>query len=214
MHNLSGFDSHLIIAEYCSNNKTELKGVPINSQKVKILQLGSFYNILDSLSFQPQSLSNLVDTLKYGKIRKNEKFDIVASVADLCWTDGILDARKYELCLEKSGFPYQMATSINNLKEIKSFPDQSNFKSTLSGKNIDDQTYKNGRKMFDLNQFSSMLDYYKWYCMLDTVLLTEIMVDFKKRLFESFTLSIDGYWTLSSYALSACLKKREQILNY
>ena len=202
MHNLSGFDSHLIIAEYCSSNKTELKGVPINSQKVKILQLGSFYNILDSLSFQPQSLSNLVDTLKYGKIRKNEKFNIVASVADLCWTDGILDARKYELCLEKAGFPYQMATSINDLKEIKSFPDQSNFKSTLSGKNIDDQTYKNGRKMFALNQFGSMLDYYKWYCMLDTVLLTEIMVDFKKRSFESFTLSIDGYWTLSSYALS------------
>ena len=142
MHNLSGFDSHLIIAEYCSSNKTELKAIPINSQKVKILQLGSFYNILDSLSFQPQSLSNLVDTLKYGKIRKNETFEIVASLADLCWTDGILDARKYELCPEKAGFPYQMATSINDLKEIKSFPDQSNFKSTLSGKNIDDQTYK------------------------------------------------------------------------
>ena len=29
---------------------------------------------------------------------------------------------------------------------------------------------------------------------------------FTKRLFQSFNLSIDGYWTLSSYALSACLK--------
>ena len=207
MHNLSGFDSHLLIAEYCSSKKTKLKAVPINSQKAKILQLGSFYNILDSLSFQPQSLSNLVETLKYGKSSKNIKFNIVADVPDLCWTNNIFDESKYELCLEKAGFPYHMATSINDLKKIKVFPDKSKFKSTLTGKNIDDQTYKNGKKMFALNKFDNMLDYYKWYCKLDTVLLAEIMVDFKKRSFESFNLSIDGYWTLSSYALSACLKQ-------
>ena len=51
-----------------------------------------------------------------------------------------------------------------------------------------------------------MLEYYEWYCLLDTVLLLEVMNDFKKRSRKSFNLSIDGYWTLSSYALNACLK--------
>ena len=119
IHNLTGFDSHLLIAEYCSRNKTELKAIPINSQKAKILQLGTFYNILDSLSFQPQSLSNLVETLKSENIRKNTKFNIVANAPDLCWSSGNFDENKYELCLEKAGFPYQMATSINDLKKNK-----------------------------------------------------------------------------------------------
>ena len=206
IHNLSGFDSHLLISEFCSNKKTELKAVPINSQKSKILQFGSFYNILDSLSFQPQSLSNLTTTLKNEKISKNQKFDIIANVPDLCWSKGKYNPKKYELCLEKAGFPYEMATSINDFKKIKVFPDKKYFKSSLTGKDIDDQTYKNGKKMFALNKFDNMLEYYIWYCKLDTVLLTEIMIDFKKRSFESFNLSIDGYWTLSSYALSACLK--------
>ena len=206
IHNLSGFDSHLLIAEYCSDKKTKLKAVPINSQKSKLLRFGSFYNILDSLSFQPQSLSNLTETLKNEKMSKNEKFNIIANVPDLCWTKGKYDPKKYELCLEKAGFPYEMATSINDLEKIKVFPDKKYFKSSLTNKDIDDQTYENGKKMFALNNFDNMLQYYIWYCKLDTVLLTEIMIDFKKRSFKSFNLSIDGYWTLSSYALSACLK--------
>ena len=34
--------------------------------------------------------------------------------------------------------------------------------------------------MFTLINFKNMLEYYMWYCKLDTVLLTEIMVDLKK----------------------------------
>ena len=206
IHNLAGFDSHLLISEYCSSIKTELKAIPINSQKSKILQFGSFYNILDSLSFQPQSLSNLTETLKNEKISKNQKFSIIEKTPELCWTNGKFDQEKYDLCLQKAGFPYKMATSINDLKKITIFPDKKHFKSDLSGDDIDNQTYENGKKMFVLNKFNNMLEYYMWYCKLDTVLLAEIMVDFKKRTRESFNLSIDGYWTLSSYALSACLK--------
>jgi len=209
IHNLSGFDSHLLIAEYSSSKKTDLKAIPINSQKSKILQFGSFYNILDSLSFQPQSLSNLTETLKKEKARKKDLFNIIASAEDLCFTNGKFDLEKYNLCLEKAGFPYEMATSIIDLKKIKVFPDKKYFKSSLTGKDIDYQTYENGKKMFALNKFQNMLQYYIWYCKLDTVLLTEIMIDFKKRSFESFNLSIDGYWTLSSYALNCCLKKTQ-----
>ena len=209
IHNLSGFDSHLLIAEYSSSKKTNLKAIPINSQKSKILQFGSFYNILDSLSFQPQSLSNLTETLKKEKARKKDLFNIIASAEDLCFTNGKFDLEKYNLCLEKAGFPYEMATSIIDLKKIKVFPDKKYFKSSLTGKDIDYQTYENGKKMFALNKFQNMLQYYIWYCKLDTVLLTEIMIDFKKRSFESFNLSIDGYWTLSSYALNCCLKKTQ-----
>ena len=161
---------------------------------------------MDSLSFQPQSLSNLTETLKNEKTRKKDVFNIIASAEDLCWTNGEFDLEKYDLCLEKAGFPYEMATSIIDLKKIKVFPDKKYFKSSLTGKDIDYQTYKNGKKMFALNKFDNMLQYYIWYCKLDTVLLTEIMIDLKKRSFESFNLSIDGYWTLSSYALSCCLK--------
>ena len=209
IHNLSGFDSHLLIAEYSSSKKTDLKAIPINSQKSKILQFGSFYNILDSFSFQPQSLSNLTETLKKEKARKKDLFNIIASAEDLCFTNGKFDLEKYNLCLEKAGFPYEMATSIIDLKKIKVFPDKKYFKSSLTDKDIDYQTYENGKKMFALNKFQNMLQYYIWYCKLDTVLLTEIMIDFKKRSFESFNLSIDGYWTLSSYALNCCLKKTQ-----
>ena len=65
---------------------------------------------------------------------------------ELCWTNGIFDQEKYELCLEKAGFPYEMATSINDLKKIKKFPDKKYFKSSLTNKNIDVQTYENGKK--------------------------------------------------------------------
>ena len=75
-----------------------------------------------------------------------------------------------------------MATSINDLKKIKKFPDKKYFKSSLTNKNIDGQTYENRKKMFTLINFKNMLEYYMWYCKLDTVLLTKIMVDFKKKI--------------------------------
>jgi hypothetical protein len=48
--------------------------------------------------------------------------------------------------------------------------------------------------------------YFSRYCVLDTILLCEVMQDFSQRCTQAFNLSIDHFWTLPSYALSACLK--------
>ena len=69
----------------------------------------------------------LTETLRNGKIVKNKKVDIFANVPELCWTNGVFDQEKYELCLEKAGSPYEMAASINDLKKIKKFLDEKIF---------------------------------------------------------------------------------------
>ena len=137
-------------------------------------------------------MSNLTETLKNEKISKNDKFNIIANAEDLCWTNGKFDPKKYDLCLEKAGFPYETATSIIDLEKIKVFPDKKYFKSSLTGKDIDDQTYVNGKKMFALNKSDNMLEYYIWYCKLDTVLLTEIMIDLKKKHLSHSTCLLMG----------------------
>ena len=44
------------------------------------------------------------------KLQKIKKNDIIANVPELCWKNVVFDQEKYELCLEKAGFPYEMAT--------------------------------------------------------------------------------------------------------
>jgi hypothetical protein len=160
VHNLVNFDSHLIAAGFKSE-KYELTVVPLNSEKCKLLKF-SMYDFVDSFSFQSQSLSALTDKLVKQKQKESKLLDIVANCEELCFTNGSFDMVKYGLCLEKAGFPYLLATSIKDLKQIKKFPPIEDFKSSLTGCDIDENTYLNGKKMFELQNFDSMMEYYSW----------------------------------------------------
>ena len=132
MHNLCGFDSHLIINEYKSKNNRILKAIPENTEKIKILKIGIF-DILDSYSFQSESLSVLTEKIVKQKTEKKEKLALVANCHDLTWTKGKFDPAKYKLCMQKAPFAYHLATSINALLKIKKFPEFCRFSLRLMG---------------------------------------------------------------------------------
>lgn len=205
LHNLCGFDSHLIANEFVSK-KWDLKAVPINSEQCKMLKFGC-YELLDSYSFQSQSLGILSEKLISEKKAKGEQLEFLAQCEVLCYTSGVFDQEKYDCCiLGKALFPYLAATSIDALRGMSSYPEIEAFRSSLTGEDVDKEAYENGKRVFKLMKFENMAKYYEWYCVLDSMLLAEIMWDFKNRCQTHFNLSPDAYWTLPSYALDACLK--------
>ena len=57
-----------------------------------------------------------------------------------------------------------MATSIEDLKNITSFPDISQFLNDLTGRQPDVEEYENGRRNYLLQGFVNLFQYYEWYC--------------------------------------------------
>ena len=62
IHNLSGFDSHLIV-KAMKLDKTRFSVLPRNAERIVTMSIGN-YKFIDSSSFLPESLESLVRNLK------------------------------------------------------------------------------------------------------------------------------------------------------
>ena len=205
IHNSTSFDNHFLIQQYPAKCKKKLRGVPMSGEKIKILQYRN-WTILDSYSFLPASLSKLTHQLAEQTEDSNEKMKYLSTCPRVCNTNGKFDIEKYKISTKKLCFPFSLATSMERLQNIKEFPPQIEFKSNLTNKVIDNESYENSKKIFKMYNFTNMLEYYEHYCLIDGILLAEVMNHFRNSCQKSFKLSPDHYWTLPSFSLAACLK--------
>lgn len=193
-HNFSHYDSHFIVRSLNKYSGKDIFAIPLNGQRFKAFQIGRV-SFLDSFSFIPDSLAKCVDMLK----ESNSEFKMVRSQL-------AQDDRKLELLTRKGVYPYSFATSIDILKTTTKLPPINCFYNDLDAEPCKKEDYEHAQKVWNEFKIKNMLDYTKLYCLLDVLLLAEVVLDMRDNLFRNFGLDMLQYLSLPHMALDTMLK--------
>ena len=194
-HNFSNYDSHFIVRALNKYYKGPLFAVPVNSQKFKCFQLGKNLTFLDSISFVPDTLAKCVNTLKLS----GNPFSMVRS--RLAPTQ-----EKFDLLTRKGVYPYSFATSIETLQSATKLPPKECFYNDLDGTHCSDEDYQHAQRVWEKFDCKNMVDYTNLYCMLDTLLLAEVITDTRDMMYDKFGLDLAQYFSLPHMSMDIMLK--------
>ena len=192
LHNLRGYDSHLIMQRL-----GKLKGVPItcipnNSEKYISFTVGDFV-FIDSLQFMNASLEKLVSNLAKegdGKFRVLKKYTPV---------------EKVPLLLRKGVYPYEYVDSFQKFHETNLPPIEAFF-STLRNEGISVEDYVHAQTVFTEFQCQSLGDYHDIYLKSDVLLLADVFQNFRDICLNYYQLDPAHFYTSPGLSWQACLK--------
>lgn len=127
MHNLSGYDSHIILKELSNAVISKINIIPINSQKMLSFTLDNL-KFVDSFLFLNRSLQTLVENLSAGNYIFNA-------------FNAFFSNYEHRNLLKRKGiFPYSHFKSKSVLTENK-LPSKDAFFNHLTGSEITDEDY-------------------------------------------------------------------------
>jgi len=148
LHNLSGYDSHLIIKGLAGER---VKILPKTAEEYISFDVGCL-RFLDSLRFFQDSLDNVSKSMVI------EDFKIMKSYFP--------DENKLKLICKKGIFPYDYIKSHDNYKETQ-LPSKEHFHSILKSANtcaqgkctcISDEEYEHAKKVFETFECKTLGD--------------------------------------------------------
>ena len=202
-HNFSGFDSHLIMRSL-DMDENDFSTLSRNSEKIITMSLGKF-KLIDSSSFMPESLENLVSNL-LDKGKKHFKQTQRLSHNS---------KSKFRLLTRKGVFPYEYLDNVSKLKE-RSLPQQVEFYSKLKETAVDNTEYLFAQRVWKTFKCKTIGGYMKHYCRLDVRLLADVWTDWAATASEHFKIEAEaGFISLPSFAFDCFLSKTfsdEQVL--
>ena len=114
--------------------------------------------------------------------------------------------KEFDLLTRKGVYPYGFATGINDLKNARTLPEIEHFYNDLDGENCSKEDYEHAKLMWTTFKCENMLDYTNLYCMLDVLLLAEIVMDFRDTMWTNFNLDMTKYLSLPHMSLDIMLK--------
>ena len=214
VHNLRGYDSHLIIkalgSEYTLNPEGEEDGdqldcIPCNMEKYmsfswswtifpktdKYKALHGCAKFLDSMQFMGDSLDNLAKNLPNQKKYITRKF--------------VTGRRQRKIAYRKGLFPYEWFDSMDKL-ECTSLPDRKDFTSKVGG-GVGHKEYKRAQKAWVKLGCKTFKDYLMWYQCFDVYLLADVFQAFRHTCFKIYDLDPAMYLTAPHFFWDAALKK-------
>lgn len=201
VHNFSSYDCGFIMQGLANSAIAKkvyrLEALPLNTEKFKTLRINNF-NFLDSIAFLNSSLATLVDELRVSQ----DEFTLLDHFS---YCGRQITASK-ELLLRKSVYPYDWAESIGKLRGEKYFPPPDAFQNVLTESEITPADYQHGLTMYESFACENFLEYCEIYCLLDTYLLAQVMIAFRKRMFDEFQLDCAHYLSAPMLAFDIMLK--------
>lgn len=96
------------------------------------------------------------------------------------------EEEKRKMLLRKQTFPYEYASSVEKLEATKKIPEKEHFHSILSNSDVADEDYVHAKNVYKTFKMKSLLDFYIFYCEIDTILLCEVLWEFREETFEAF----------------------------
>lgn len=200
-HNLLSYDINHILS--CFNmqkeNSMRVSAIARNTEKFRSVTIGPF-QLVDSLSFLNTSLDKAVDVLA----RDKHAFTLLDQFPYLRKLDNAPFLKA--LLLRKGVYCYEYSESVAQLKASKTLPAIKYFYSRLKNSNIHTNDYIHACNVFNSFKMPDLLSYAEMYCMLDSFLLAECMMSFRKNIRDSFNLDAYAYISLPSLTLDAALK--------
>ena len=206
-HNLTGYDSHLIIKNL---NKTmgTIDCIPNNEENYisfsKTIKTGEYINkkgetkdknfkiiFKDSMKFLNTSIEALVNNLPEDGFKNLEKY--------------FFKPYQAKLLKQKGFFPYEYLDDLEKLKDTKT-PPQNAFYSKLSGNGINKGCYEHVLNVWKKFNIKTLKDYLKLYNISDVLLLADIFENFRNICLKNYGLDPVYYYTAPGLAWDAMLK--------
>ena len=138
------------------------------------------------------------ECLECGKELKNEDFEIVRS-----WFE---DEEMQELLLRKGVYPYEYMDSWGRFNETE-LPLKEVFYGTLKKEHISDEDYAHAQRVWSKVKDKNMSLYHDLYLMMDTLLLTDVLMRYRRNGFKKYGLDRAHYLTTPGYSWDALLRK-------
>ena len=206
-HNLSGYDSHLLIKKL--NNVTEgyIDCIPNNQENYitfsKTIKVGEYKNkkgeikdknfkiiFKDSLKFMASSLEALVNNLPEEALNNLNKF---------------FTSKQVKLLKQKGFFPYDYMDDIEKLKDTEP-PPQKAFYSKLTGRGINNYNYRHVLNVWKTWNMKTFKEYLELYNITDVLLLADVFEKFRDMCLINYGLDPVYYYTAPGLAWDAMLK--------
>uniref|UniRef100_A0A2S2NAY5 DNA-directed DNA polymerase n=1 Tax=Schizaphis graminum TaxID=13262 RepID=A0A2S2NAY5_SCHGA len=203
-HNLSGYDAHLFIKEF-GKDKNQIKLIPNNEEKYisfsKMIPHGKFINgqykilttelrFIDSLKFLPSSLDKLANNLKKYQFKELGKF---------------IPKEHLDLVTRKLAYPYEYMDCEEKFNET-CLPPIEKFYSSLTDKNVTIEEYKNSQKIWEVFNIKNLREFTSLYNLIDVLLLTDIMENFRDISLANYKLDPLYYYTTPGFAWNSMLR--------
>ena len=170
-----------------------------NTEKIITMSLGKF-KLIDSSSFMPESLENLVSNLlDKGKecFRQTKKISRNSKI-------------KFKLLTRKGVFPFEYLDDVSKLND-EILPPQEAFYSALKETSVDEVEYAFAQKVWKKFKCKTLGCYMKLYCTLDVRLLADVWTDWAATTSKPFKIEAEaGFISLPSFAFNCFLGKTYQ----
>ena len=223
-HNLEGYDSHLFVKSL-GLTEGDIKCIPKTDERYisfsKIIPMGTelilkpngelvekeiFLELrfIDSLKFTPKSLDSLAKMLL-----GDDQFETLTSQMILLIPKETDDSRKHNrieslnLLKRKGVFPYEYMTDFSKLSAI-SLPKKEEFFSQLSRSGISDKDYTHAQKVWNAFNCKTMRDYHDLYLKTNTLLLADVMTEFRRTCEKAYGLEALNYYTSPGSCVTRC----------
>ena len=195
LHNLRGYDSHIIMQGLGKLKNKEISCIPNNTEKYISFSIDKL-DFIDSLQFMNASLERLVSNLSKGG---EDMFPTLQKHTE---------ADKLPLLLRKGVYPYDYMASFEKFDE-ETLPPQECFYSVLNDENISDADYDHAARVFDAFSCQNMGDYHDLYLKSDVLLLADVFENFRNVCLKAYNLDPCHFYTSPGLAWQACLKMAE-----
>jgi hypothetical protein len=195
LHNLRGYDSHLIMQGLGKLKNKEINCIPNNTEKYISFSIDKL-DFIDSLQFMNTSLQRLVSNLsKNGAVM----FPILQKHTE---------ADKVSLLLRKGVYPYDYMDSVEKFDK-ETLPPQECFYSVLNDEHISNADYDHATRIFETFSCQNMGDYHDLYVKSDVLLLANVFENFRNVCLKAYNLDPCHFYTSPGLAWQACLKMTE-----
>jgi len=165
LHNLKGYDSHIIMQKLGKIKDKTINCIPNNMEKYISFSLGKL-DFIDSLQFMNASLESLVANLaKEG----DQKFNTLKKY---------IEASKLPLLLRKGVYPYDFMDCKEKFDEPQ-LPPKEAFYSILTDEHISDEDYQHALNVFTTFELNNLGEYHDLYLKSDVLLLADVFENFR-----------------------------------
>ncbi|XP_026830520.1 uncharacterized protein LOC113563293 [Ooceraea biroi] len=204
-HNLSGYDSHVIIKEIATAFEGAIDVLPIN--KEKYISFTKHVNESDDKKWRNHVQLRFIDLYKFlsssldklSSYLNKDKLRIVRSVFVH------LSTNDFDLLTRKGVFPYEYVDCAEKLEDTR-LPPRESFYSSLTGNTVSESDYAHAVNVWQRFAIRTLGEYSDLYLKTDVLLLADVFENFRDSCIKSYGLDPAYYYTLPGFTWDAMLK--------
>ncbi|XP_033726725.1 uncharacterized protein LOC117316295 [Pecten maximus] len=192
LHNLRGYDSHLIMQAIGKIGHKRLNCIPNNMEKYISFSLGCM-DFIDSFQFMSSSLDKLV-----GNLVDNGSSQFKHMVTHF-------GSEVLPLLLRKQVYPYDYFDCQAKFGETV-LPNKQVFRSSLTGMSISDEDYHHAQTVWEAFNIQNLGQYHDLYVLTDVLALADVFENFRELCLNYYELDPAHFYTSPGLAWQAALK--------